>query len=82
MNMNLKLARIKKGLTQRQLGKLVGLSNVTISHIENSNSDNVTKSIMIKIAKELDTTVQALFFDEEEWTKCQEQINMMPLWNS
>lgn len=66
MNMNLKLARIKKGLTQRELGKLVGLSNVTISRIENSNSDNVTKSIMIKIAKELDTTVQALFFDEEE----------------
>lgn len=66
MNMNLKLARIKKGLTQRQLGKLVGLSNVTISHIENSNSDNVTKSIMIKIAAALDTTVQALFFDEDE----------------
>lgn len=66
MNMNLKLARIKKGLTQRELGKLVGLSNVTISHIENSNSDNVTKSIMIKIATALDTTVQALFFDEEE----------------
>lgn len=66
MNMNLKLARIKKGLTQRQLGKLVGLSNVTISHIENSNSDNVTKSIMLKIAKALDATVQELFFDEEE----------------
>lgn len=66
MNMNLKLARIKKGLTQRELGKLVGLSNVTISHIENSNSDNVTKSIMIKIATALDTTVQALFFDEDE----------------
>lgn len=81
MNMNLKLARIKKGLTQRQLGKLVGLSNVTISHMEKSNCDNVTKSIMIKIAEALDTTVQALFFDEEEWTKCQEQINMMLLWN-
>lgn len=66
MNMNLKLARIKKGLTQRQLGKLVGLSNVTISHMEKSNCDNVTKSIMIKIAEALDTTVQALFFDEEE----------------
>ena len=64
--MNLKLARIKKGLTQRELGKLVGLSNVTISHIENSNSDNVTKSIMIKIAAALDTTVQALFFSDEK----------------
>ena len=66
MNMNLKLARIKKGLTQRQLGKLVGLSNVTISHMEKSNCDNVTKSIMLKIAKALDATVQELFFDEEE----------------
>ena len=79
--MNLKLARIKKGLTQRQLGKMVGLSNVTISHIEKGYCD-VTKSIMLKIAKALDATVQELFFDEEEWIKCQEQINMMLLWNS
>ena len=80
MNMNLKLARIKKGLTQRQLGKMVGLSNVTISHIEKGYCD-VTKSIMLKIAKALDATVQELFFDEEEWIKCQELINITQQWN-
>ena len=49
--MNLKLARIKMGLTQKQLAQLVGLSNVTISHIEKGNDDTVTKATMVKIAK-------------------------------
>ena len=64
--MNLKLARIKMGLTQKQLAQLVGLSNVTISHIEKGNDDTVTKATMVKIAKALNTTVQELFFSEED----------------
>lgn len=64
--MNLKLARIKMGLTQKQLAQLVGLSNVTISHIEKGNDDTVTKATMVKIAKVLNTTVQELFFSECE----------------
>lgn len=66
MWMNLKLARIKMGLTQKQLAQLVGLSNVTISHIEKGNDDTVTKATMVKIAKALNTTVQELFFSEED----------------
>lgn len=64
--MNVKLARIKAGLTQKELAAIVGLSNVTIVKIERGNYDNLTKATMVKIAKALNSTVQELFFSEEE----------------
>lgn len=60
--MNVKLARIKAGLTQKKLAALVGISHVTLSKIESGNYDSVTKATMIKIAKALNSTVQELFF--------------------
>ncbi|MGY5237620.1 helix-turn-helix transcriptional regulator [Clostridium tertium] len=64
--MNVKLARIKAGLTQKELAALVGLSNVTIVKIERGNYDSITRATMIKIAKALNSDVQTLFFNEEE----------------
>lgn len=64
--MNVKLARIKSGLTQKELAALVGLSNVTIVKIEKGNYDSITRATMIKIAKVLNSDVQTLFFSEEE----------------
>lgn len=64
--MNVKLARIKAGLTQKELAALVGLSNVTIVKIERGNYDSLTRATMIKIAKVLNSDVQKLFFSEEE----------------
>lgn len=64
--MNVKLARIKAGLTQKELAALVGLSNVTIVKIEKGNYDSITRATMIKIAKALNSDVQTLFFNEEE----------------
>lgn len=64
--MNVKLARIKAELTQKELAALVGLSNVTIVKIERGNYDSVTRATMIKIAKVLNSTVTELFFSEEE----------------
>lgn len=64
--MNVKLARIKAGLTQKELATLVGLSNVTIVKIERGNYDSLTRATMIKIAKVLNSDVQTLFFSEEE----------------
>lgn len=64
--MNVKLARIKAGLTQKQLAEVVGISNVTIVKIERGNYDSLTRASMIKIAKALNTTVQELFFSEDE----------------
>ena len=63
--MNVKLARIKKGLTQRELSKLVGTSNVTIIKIEKNDIDSISFGLLKKIAAALDSTVQELFLNEE-----------------
>ena len=62
--MNLKLARIKKGLTQREFAKLVGTSNVTIIKIEKDDIDGIRFGLLKRIAAALDSTVQELFLNE------------------
>lgn len=64
--MNLKIARIKAGLTQRQLAQKAGLSNVTIVKIEKGNYKNINVSTMLALAKALNSDVQTLFFSDEE----------------
>lgn len=64
--MKIKLARIKLELTQKELAKKVGISHVTLSKIERGICENLTFKTMKKLAKALDTTVQELFFSEEE----------------
>lgn len=64
--MKVKLARITLCLTQKELAKKVGISHVTLSKIEKGNYENLTYKTMKKLAKALGTTVQELFFSEEE----------------
>lgn len=64
--MNIKLERIKLDLTQKKLAKKVGISHVTLSKIEKGNYENLTFKTMRKLAEALDTTVQELFFSENE----------------
>ncbi|XZK13554.1 helix-turn-helix transcriptional regulator [Clostridium perfringens] len=64
--MKIKLARVKLGLTQKELAKKVGISHVTLSKIEKGNYENLTLKTMLNLASALDTTVQELFFSEEE----------------
>ena len=64
--MNVKIARIKKNLTQKELAKLVGISNVTVVKIEKGNFNNVKFGILKKIAEILDSSVQELFFSDDE----------------
>lgn len=61
--MNVKLARIKKGLTQRQFAKLVGASNVTIIKIEKDDINGISFGLLRRIAAALDSTVQELFLN-------------------
>lgn len=61
--MEVKIARIKKGFTQLQLCKIVKTSPKKLVDIEKGNYENVTKSLMERIAKALDSTVQELFFN-------------------
>lgn len=62
--MNVKIARIKKGLTQKELCKMVKTSPKKIVEIEKGNYDNVRIGLAKKIAKALDSTVTELFFNE------------------
>lgn len=64
--MNVKIKRIIKGLNQKELAKLVGVSNVTMVKIERGDINNVKFGTIKKIAEILETTVQELFFSEKE----------------
>jgi DNA-binding XRE family transcriptional regulator len=71
MNLNIKIARIKKGLTQKQLReKLVkdfsiGISPSTIVAIEKGDFSNLRYDTMTAIATVLCEKPQSLFFSEE-----------------
>lgn len=63
--MTVKLKRIEKGIKQQDFAKTLGISKVTLVKIEKGNYD-IRLSLMKNIAKALDTTVQDLFFSDEE----------------
>lgn len=50
----IKQARINKGLTQEDLGKLVGLQKSAIAKYENGRVVNIKRSTLQKLAKALD----------------------------
>ncbi|WWU64685.1 helix-turn-helix domain-containing protein [Clostridium baratii] len=64
--MKVKIARIKKRLTQQELCKIVKTSPKKLVAIEKGEYDMVTIGLAKRLAKALDTTVQELFFSEEE----------------
>lgn len=61
--MNVKIARIKKGITQAQLCKLVKVSPKKLVLIERGDYSTVSFGLAERIAAALDSTVQELFFD-------------------
>lgn len=64
----LKIARVKKQLTQESLSKISGVGRVTISNIERGKQSilDTPAGTLLKIAKALDTDITTLFFSEEE----------------
>lgn len=66
MNKNIKIARIKCGMTQKQLCKLVGIGINTLVELEKDNFKNLKYPTMLKLSKALNVSVQELFFSEEE----------------
>lgn len=61
----LKIARIKKGLNQRELADMSHVGLTSITKIEKHGIESTTVSTLRKLAKALDTTVEKLFFNEE-----------------
>lgn len=64
--MNLKIARIKAGLTQSQLKDKANVGLNTIVALEKGEIDGVSVRVLKKIATALNSTVQELFFSDEE----------------
>ncbi|WP_424475154.1 helix-turn-helix transcriptional regulator [Oceanobacillus kimchii] len=58
-----KLTRIEKGITQKQLAARTGITRQTIGLIEKGHY-NPTLQLCIKIAKNLDVTLNDLFWEE------------------
>ncbi len=64
-NMNLKLARVEKGLSQQELADLVNATRQTIGLIEKGKY-NPSLNLCLKIAKTLDRTLNDLFWYEDK----------------
>lgn len=64
-NLKLKLARMEKDLSQTELAKRVGVTRQTIGMVE-SGDYNPTLHLCIQICKELDKTLNDLFWEEED----------------
>lgn len=62
--MKVKIARIKAGLTIKQLCEIVHISPNKLIRVEKGDYSNLTKSDMENIASALNCTVQELFFDD------------------
>ena len=60
-NLRLKAARAALDLSQQELAERVGVSRQTINAIENNKYDP-TLSLAFRLARELETTVDGLFF--------------------
>ncbi|MFC1508471.1 helix-turn-helix transcriptional regulator [Candidatus Omnitrophota bacterium] len=63
MNMKLKLARVKKNLSQQQLADLVDVTRQTIGLIEKGKY-NPSLNLCLKIAQVLDKTLDQIFWEE------------------
>ena len=61
----LKAVRGGKNIKQKDLAINLGITPQYLNNIEKGKTEP-RRDLMIKIATALDTTVQALFFDEEE----------------
>ncbi|GIO23303.1 helix-turn-helix transcriptional regulator [Oceanobacillus sp. J11TS1] len=65
MKNNVKKIRMKTSMTQQQLAKKVGVTRQTIGLIEKGEY-NPTLQLCVAIAKELDKTLDDLFWEVEE----------------
>ena len=63
--MLLKIERVKRNLSQRELSKMSGVGLNVISKIETGKIDNVTFGYIRKLAKALDIPVEELIKEEE-----------------
>lgn len=64
IGIKIKNARLKKGLTQEQLGALVGVQKSAIAKYENGKIVNIKRSTLQKLAGALNMRISDFLFDE------------------
>ncbi|MEE0248943.1 helix-turn-helix transcriptional regulator [Peptacetobacter hiranonis] len=62
--MSLKIERIKRNLTQKELQEISGVSTVTIGKIERGEIENVTLTTYKKLAQALEIPIEQLIKEE------------------
>ena len=62
-NLKLKLARMEKDMSQNELAKRVGVTRQTIGMVE-AGDYNPTLKLCIQICRELDKTLNDLFWED------------------
>ena len=72
---NLKELRIKRGLSQRQLAKLVGVTNQAVSALERGETKDPSWRLVTAIARELRVSARTLFADIEDGAQAPERSN-------
>lgn len=60
----IKKARLERGLTQQELGNMVGVQKSAIAKYENGRVVNIKRSTLQKIASALEIRPSELMFDE------------------
>lgn len=66
MNKNLKIARIQKNMTQKELCNAVGIGVNTLVKLEKGDYSTLKYPTMLRLSKVLDKKINELFFSEEE----------------
>lgn len=62
MGYRIREVREEKNMTQEELSRQSGVSRVTISALENGTTRSTSTKTLLKLAKALGTTVDAIFF--------------------
>ena len=66
MNRTIKIARIQKNLTQKELCAIVGIGVNTLVKLEKGDFSTLKYPIMLKLSSALGKTPKELFFNDEE----------------
>lgn len=66
MNRCVKIARIQKNISQKELCKSIGIGVNSLVKLEKGDFSTLKYPVMIRLANALDKTPVELFFSEEE----------------
>ena len=69
IGMKIKAARIAKGMTQEELGEILGVQKSAVAKYENGRIVNIKRSTLKRISDVLDIPPFELVFDEEKPTQ-------------